>query len=517
MSCSKVLTTESVNQRIVQIKYAVRGLIPTTADKISREYRERGEDAGIVYCNIGNPHALGQKPNTFFHKVLALVEDSDLRNDPPRYFLSDQVERAKTLHRWFKGAPGAYTASPGVLEIRQEVGSFIEARDGHPCSADSVFLTDGASPAIKYILNLIIRADKSVKDGILTPIPQYPLYSASITQFGGQLVGYFLNESEDWALSMSQLEEAYETAEREGFPIRALILINPGNPTGQCLSEANLLSVLEFCYERHLVVLSDEVYQTNVYHADKRFFSARKVLLDNPHLEGLELVSFHSISKGVIGECGLRGGYFQTEGISEDVMAVIRKMVSVGLCPNTRGQMLVSLMVNPPREGDPSFPLYREETTAIFKSLARRAERLSNALNELEGMSARHIQGALYAFPSLDLPRAAIVEAHRRGLHPDEIYCLELLESEHVCVVPGSGFGGDDHMRVTILPPEHRFDDLIERIRRHHERFMAKYNAIPVAAEDLAPGEGRVAVHPMEEPLPDDDDDAELGEDEEVM
>jgi alanine transaminase len=118
----------------------------------------------------------------------------------------------------------------------------------------------------------------------------------------------------------------------------------------------------------------------------------------------LQLISFHSVSKGFLGECGLRGGYFEVIGVPQEVKAEIVKLASINLCSNSIGQAAVGVMVNPPKKGDPSFEQYYQERNDILASLKRRSVRLSAALNKLPGMSCTAIEGAMYAFPSIRLP-----------------------------------------------------------------------------------------------------------------
>lgn len=118
----------------------------------------------------------------------------------------------------------------------------------------------------------------------------------------------------------------------------------------------------------------------------------------------LQLASFHTISKGFVGECGFRGGYCEFLGIPADVQAQIIKLSSINLCPNTMGQVMVGLMSNPPKPGDPSHEQYVAERDAIKDSLKTRANKLSKALNAIDGMSCTDIEGAMYAFPSIHMP-----------------------------------------------------------------------------------------------------------------
>jgi aspartate/methionine/tyrosine aminotransferase len=201
------------------------------------------------------------------------------------------------------------------------------------------------------------------------------------------------------------------------------------------------------------------------------------VSMKSPYAD-IELVSFHSISKGVIGECGRRGGYFELSGFDPNVVDQIYKLASIGLCPPVQGQIMVDLMVNPPRPGDESFDLYQRECKTIYDSLKRRAEKLTDAFNQMEGYSCQPAEGAMYLFPTVDLPPKAVEAAKAQGMKADAFYCLELLNATGVCVVPGSGFGqkpGTWHFRSTFLPPENEFDTFIKLINEFNSAFMKKY------------------------------------------
>jgi len=166
------------------------------------------------------------------------------------------------------------------------------------------------------------------------------------------MVNYYLNESKGWGLDISELETSYKQAKDKGTNIKAITVINPGNPTGQVLSRKNIEDIITFAYENNVAILADEVYQENIY-VDKKFHSFKKVLreMPDPIKNSVELMSFHSVSKGVSGECGLRGGYFEFVNINEFSEAIALKMKSVNLCSNTIGMLAMGLMVNPPKTG----------------------------------------------------------------------------------------------------------------------------------------------------------------------
>ncbi|KAJ3101396.1 hypothetical protein HDU97_001383 [Phlyctochytrium planicorne] len=480
----KVLEISRINQDILRVEYAVRGEIAIRAEELRKTLQTSPQSLpfkAVTNCNIGNPQQLRQKPITFFRQVTSLVDYPDLL-DPAKaeitekLFAKDAVERARKYVGSI-GSSGAYSHSQGIPIVREEVARFISERDGFPSHPDNIFLTAGASPAVQLVLQTLI-AHKNV--GIMIPIPQYPLYTASIDLFNGKAVPYYLNEEKDWGLSVEELENSLAKARKEGIEVRALCVINPGNPTGQCLSEKNMHEIVEFCHAENIVLLADEVYQTNIYMPEQRpFHSFKKILKSKgPRFDDFELISFHSVSKGMVGECGRRGGYFECTGIDPKVMDQFYKIASISLCPPVNGQIMVGLMTNPPRRGEESFATYEKEVKTIYDSLRRRAESLAKALNELEGISCNPAQGAMYLFPQITLPKGAVEAAAKLGREPDEMYCLELLNATGVCVVPGSGFlqkEGTYHFRSTFLAPEDQMEAFAKSLAEFHKAFMAKY------------------------------------------
>jgi alanine transaminase len=370
---------------------------------------------------------------------------------------------------------GAYTGSQGVLQFRQNVADFISERDGHPAYPGNIFLTNGASTAIELVLTTIIGSDL---DGVMIPIPQYPLYSALIAKLGARQVGYFLDESNNWAATEKELYERLEEAQEEGLDVKTLAIINPGNPTGQVYTREELEIMCKFCSENGIVMLADEVYQRNVYNPDKEFVSTKRIALETPGCEDLQLVSFHSTSKGVIGECGRRGGYMELHNIDSYIQAQLYKLASSGLCANVPGQIMTSLMVKPPKRGEDSYERFEKEESENFEGMKRRAEALVKGLNKVDGIGCNPAEGAMYAFPNIEIPSKAISYAEEQNMSPDTLYALSLLDETGICVVPADGFGqkrGRFGFRTTFLPPDEKMMEAIDKFKTHHENFCAKY------------------------------------------
>lgn len=245
------------------------------------------------------------------------------------------------------------------------------------------------------LLQAVIAHDNC---GVLIPIPQYPLYTAALALNNAKPVPYYLKEDADWSVNVDEIRDAVHEAREKGTDLRALVVINPGNPTGQCLPIENIEGIVKLCYEEKLILMADEVYQTNVFNKEKRpFTSFKKVLrsLGAPYADNLELVSFHSMSKGQIGECGRRGGFFELVNFGADALEQVYKLASIQLCSGLQGQIGIDLMVNPPKQGDESYDLYHSEITAIQNSLHSRSEQICEAFEKMEGVTCNPAEARL--------------------------------------------------------------------------------------------------------------------------
>ena len=471
----------AVNPNILEMEYAVRGPIPQRAAELKKQGRS------IIPANIGNPQALGQVPLTYLRQVLSLVEDPakiererqlkslfeenpycDLRDDD---FISEDILQVSEEILAASGTGmGAYTESKGMLFIREAIAEFINERDGIqsgtgiPADAESIFLTTGASQGVYFVVDLLIAGEN---DGIMIPIPQYPLYSAAIKKAGGTQVNYYPDEEGGWVFDRAILEEAFNGAREKGVNVKAIVVINPGNPTGAVLDEDSMMEVIEFAREHGLMIIADEVYQENVYGG--KFLSFAKVL----GTKQVPLASLHSISKGFLGECGHRGGYLEMRNppkiadTSLDFVDLLNKQASVSLCSSTPGQVLTYLMVKPPSGNNRTYQTYLKEKEAVLNDLHEKALMIREAFQEMEGMECYGETGALYLFPRLGvLPEGTT----------DFDYCMALLEETGLCTVNGSGFGqkpGTQHLRIAFLPPKELLEQVLPEWIKFHNRYVA--------------------------------------------
>lgn len=472
-----MMTIKDVNPNLIQAQYAVRGKIVARAQELEEQGRK------IIYCNIGNPQALKQKPVTFIRQVLSVLEYPELLNNPDakKIYPADVMARAKMIMEKNPTGTGAYTVSSGIAFIRDAVAEFITKRDGIPADKNRIVLTDGASKGVQAALTMILKGGN---DGVMIPIPQYPLYSATLTLYGAKQIGYFLDESNSWQLNEKILEDSIKEAKGKGINPVAMAVINPGNPTGAVLSKDNMEMIIRFAKKYNLVLLADEVYQENVYLEGIKFVSFAKAMHGMGEKE-VTLFSFHSVSKGFLGECGHRGGYFEVRNMADDVYEQLVKLQSVGLCSNVDGQIVTYLMVAPPKPGDDSYELYKKERDGILNDLKYKSSVLGEGLNAIDGMECEVPHGAMYAFVKFELPhkkgvdvsKMTVDELYAYDAKRDFDYCMALLEETGICVVPGSGFGqmpNTMHFRTTILPPRKDILSLVERMKTFHREYSKK-------------------------------------------
>ncbi|XP_078542679.1 alanine aminotransferase 2 isoform X3 [Lissotriton helveticus] len=478
----RVLSLDTMNPCVKRVEYAVRGPIVIRAMELQKELEQgvKKPFTEVIRANIGDAQAMGQKPITFLRQVTALCLYPELLND--NKFPEDAKQKARRILEACGGhSIGAYTDSKGIELIRNDVAKYIERRDGGiPSNPDDIYLSTGASDSIVTMLKLLVAGQGKSKTGVLIPIPQYPLYSAALAELDAVQVNYYLDEENCWALNIAELRKALNEARKHCDP-KVLCIINPGNPTGQVQSRKCIEDVIRFAAEENLFLMADEVYQDNVYAQGCAFHSFKKVLFEMgpKYSNSLELASFHSISKGFMGECGFRGGYMEVINMDPEVKQQLTKLVSVRLCPPAIGQALLDVIMNPPQPGDPSYEQFVAERKTVLSNLAEKASLTEEILNKAPGIRCNPVQGAMYSFPKIEIPEKAVKLAEAQGQAPDMFFCMKLLEHTGICVVPGSGFGQRDgtyHFRMTILPPKEKLKTLLEKLKDFHAKFTQEYS-----------------------------------------
>ena len=388
--------------RTRDIRYAVRDIV-VLAEAAQAAGRE------MLYLNIGDPNIFDFAPPD--HIVEATY----------------QAMRANL---------NGYAPSSGIPEAREAIR--VEAERLGIRQIRHAFVTTGASEAIDLALSAL--ADQG--DNVLTPSPGYPLYTALLARLGVENRPYFLDESNGWQPDIADI-----AAKIDGRT-RAIVLINPNNPTGSVCSKATLQSIVELSVSRDTVLFSDEIYDKLLL--DDLTHTATASLSDDA-----KVVTFNGLSKSYVVP-GFRMGWgivSGPKGAMDDYCDAIRKMERARLSANHPEQYAI----RPALEGS------QNHLIEMRSKLTRRRDITTRRLNAIDGISCAEPRGAFYAFPRLEL-----------GVSDTE-FCARVISDTGVVIVPGSGFGqmpGSDHFRVVFLPQE----DVLERAFDGISHIAAKYH-----------------------------------------
>ncbi|CAF1275728.1 unnamed protein product [Rotaria sp. Silwood1] len=230
---SKILTIESLNPRIIAIKYAIRGPIAIRAAEIEQQLKKDDHNFPfdhLIRANAGDCHASGnQVPITYIRQFIAGCSYPPLM-ETPDFPLDIKCKVESLLSACGGRSLGSYTEAPGIFTIRQDIADYIHRRDGHPSNPEDIYLCDGVTNGIRTVLKLIMNNDLKKPSGVMTPIPQFPLYSATLSEYGTYEIEYYLDEDNNWEVNMEELERALNK-EKDNCVPRCIVVINPGNPT----------------------------------------------------------------------------------------------------------------------------------------------------------------------------------------------------------------------------------------------------------------------------------------------
>eukprot|EP00929_Paragymnodinium_shiwhaense_P121223 TRINITY_DN93392_c0_g1_i1.p1 TRINITY_DN93392_c0_g1~~TRINITY_DN93392_c0_g1_i1.p1 ORF type:complete len:520 (-),score=122.93 TRINITY_DN93392_c0_g1_i1:351-1910(-) len=463
-------TVGNLAKQVVNCEYAIRGQVLHKAEELQSRL-DAGEQLGfdkLLPLHMGNPQAVGSSPIRFHRQVLAALADTSLLEKPELYPEEVRERVTRYLAGIKDGKVGAYAPSRGHRVFREDVAKFLSDRDGVEADPDDVILTDGATSAVKMVLRLALQKPT---DGIMLPIPQYPLYSATMTLLGGRSAPYFLDEEAGWSVNGEELQRAAEEfRDNGGGALRAIVVINPGNPCGQVFSREAMTEILRFADKEGMAVVADEVYQDNIHSSDTEWLSFRKLAKELG--TSCEVFSLHSCSKGLLGEGGLRAGFVHCHNVDPEVAAQLTKLCSTGLCSNVLGQALMASAVTPLPPGSELAEELKAEAEQRASSLRRRAKLVEERLNTMSGVSCQPIAGAMYAFPRVIIKGYVMKKAISFATPADQIYCTELVERTGVITYPGSGFGqkpGTFHFRLSLLPTEDVLNEALDRLAKFHE------------------------------------------------
>lgn len=391
MSATAAYPPVRIARRIENVTYAVRDVVA-----LARQAEAAGKK--IFSLNIGDPCQFDfRTPEPVVEAIVKALRDN------------------KT----------SYSASEGIPEAREAIRRDAEERKGIR-SIQGIFVGHGASEPIELVLNALLEPGEAV----LLPRPGYPLYSAVLAKTSARAVYYDLEESNGWQPNPDNVKRAIDAG------TRALVLINPNNPTGSVASRATLEAVLEIAAQHQLMVLSDEIYDRMLIDPETEFVSTAALRADVP------VATFCGLSKVWLGP-GLRIGWTILSG-PQDVLAplveALGQLVRARVSPNHPGQWAIQ----PALEGP------NPHLAEVSAKLRRRRDLTVERLNAIPGWSCVPPRAAFYAFPRFSLGDLRDTELVR-----------DLILQYGVVLVHGSGFGQDDynHVRIVFLPQEQELEE----------------------------------------------------------
>jgi alanine-synthesizing transaminase len=404
----RTTTSIPVASRIGGFVYAIRNIVAEA---------KRVEAAGtqVRYLNIGDPITFGFRT-------------------PPH--LVEAVERA------LADGHNGYAPSDGIAAAREAVADEC-ARRGMPLSADRVILTSGTSEGIELALTALAEAG----DEVLVPVPTYPLYTAVLAKIGARAVFYRTDASRGWLLDLDHVRSLITPA------TRALVAIDPNNPTGAVYPPDVRRALVDLAEEHGIPLLADEVY------ADLAFAGPVKAIA--AHNPDAPVITFSSLSKAYLAP-GWRAGWMavgRTERL-DDVLAGVKKLADGRLCATGPMEYAITAALN----GD------RTHQDAFRTALRTRAELTTSRLRAIKGISVVAPTAAFYAMPKVSLPPGVT----------DEDYVLGLLRATGVLCVYGSGFGakpGDGFFRIVFLASPDDLGSIYDDIGRFTATFLSDRGA----------------------------------------
>lgn len=390
-------------KRTLDVKYAIRDIV-LEAKKVEATGKK------VLYLNIGDPLAYDWET-------------------PPHMI--------EAVHRAMLDGHNGYSDSMGVAEAREAVAAQMRREGTIYVKASDVILSSGASEGISMALGAILDEGANV----LTPSPGYPQYTSLVSFYQAVMNPYYLDEEKGWIPDLEDIEK------RINSKTRAIILINPNNPTGSCAGPEIVKGLIDIARRHNLIILSDEIYHKLLFEGE--FYSPAL------HAGEVPVLVFNGLSKSYMVP-GWRVGWIVICDPLNKAAAIrdaIGKLARMRLCINSQVQYAVKPALEGPQDHLPT----------VHRRLIERGNLCVERLNSIPGLSCVKPKGAFYAFPKIDLP----------SVKDDYQFVLELLKQEGVLWVHGGGFGqkpGTTHGRIVFLPPMDILAESMDRLKDFVER-----------------------------------------------
>lgn len=397
------------SDKMKDVLYEIRGPVTAEAERMELDGHR------ILKLNTGNPAVFGfEAPDVIMRDMIASLPTSQ-----------------------------GYSTSKGIIPARRAIVTRYELIDGFPnFDVDDIYLGNGVSELITMTMQALLNDG----DEVLIPMPDYPLWTAATSLAGGKPVHYRCDEEDNWNPSIEDIRAKVTSK------TKAIVVINPNNPTGAVYSREVLQQIVEVAREYDLLLLADEIYDRILYD-DAQHISIASLAPD------LLCITYNGLSKAYR-VAGYRSGWMVLTGPKQYARGFIEGLdllAGTRLCPNVPAQHAIQVALG----GRQS--IY--ELTTPDGRLTRQRDITWKKLNEIPGVSCVKPMGALYAFPKLDL--------EYYDIHDDAQLMLDILRAEKILMVQGTGFNWDkpDHFRVVTLPWASELGDAIERLGN----FLASY------------------------------------------
>ncbi|MDF5821735.1 pyridoxal phosphate-dependent aminotransferase [Corynebacterium felinum] len=390
------------SEKMKNVLYEIRGPVAAEAERLELDGHR------ILKLNTGNPAIFGfEAPDVIMRDMIASLPTSQ-----------------------------GYSTSKGIIPARRAIVTRYEVVPNFPYfDVDDVYLGNGVSELITMTTQALLNDG----DEVLIPAPDYPLWTAATSLAGGKPVHYLCDEEDDWNPSIDDIKAKVTDK------TKAIVVINPNNPTGAVYSPQVLQQIVDVAREHDLLILADEIYDRILY--DDAVHTSIATLCPD-----LLCITFNGLSKAYR-VAGYRAGWMIVTGPKNHARGFIEGLdllAGTRLCPNVPAQHAIQVALG----GRQS--IY--ELTGNGGRLLRQRNIAWEKLNEIPGVSCVKPMGALYAFPKLDLDYYDI--------HDDAQFMLDLLRAEKILMVQGTGFNWDkpDHFRVVTLPWPSELAEAIERL-----------------------------------------------------
>ena len=403
-----ILKSEKLND----VCYDIRGPVLELAQRMEEEGHK------IIKLNIGNVGVFGF--------------------DPPEEIQLDMIRNLSNA--------SAYSDSKGIFAARKAIMQYCQEKGIQGVTLDDIYTGNGVSELIVLAMNALLNNG----DEVLVPAPDYPLWTAAVSLSGGTPIHYLCDESKEWAPDLADLRSKITPR------TKAIVMINPNNPTGAIYSKAVLLELTQIAREHGLILFADEIYDKMLYDEEKHV-SLASLSSD------VVIITFNGLSKNYR-SCGYRSGWMVVSGDKsriKDYVEGLNMLSSMRLCANVPGQYAIQTALGGYQSID--------DLVAKGGRLARQRDLAWELITAIPGVSCVKPKSALYLFPKLD-PEMYPIE-------DDQQFIADLLREEKVLMVQGSGFNWvkPDHFRVVFLPHEDVLKDAIGRFARFLERYRQKH------------------------------------------